>query len=330
MPKLTVLDDYQGVAHRFGQWSTLPAGVEVEVLREHLDDETALAARLQDSFAVMCIRERTPFPRTLLERLPAMRLLCNTGMANAAIDLEAATELGVLVCGTGSGSGRSTPELTWGLILALTRSIALEDAEVRRGRWQTSIGPELHGKTLGLLGLGRIGSQMAVVGRAFGMEPIAWSANLTAERCAEFGATLVDKDALFARSDIVSIHVRLSQRTRGLVAARELALMKPTAYLINTSRGPIVEEAALVDALGRGGIAGAALDTFDTEPLPLEHPLRTLPNTVVTPHIGYVSIEAYEAFYRETVENVLAYLSGDSSRVMNPDVLEGARLRPRP
>ena len=330
MPRLTVLDDYQGVAHRFGQWSVLPPDVEVEVLHEHLDDQAALAARLRDSFAVMCIRERTPFPRTLLERLPELRLLCNTGMANAAIDLEAATELGVLVCGTSSSSGRSTPELTWGLILALTRSIAVEDGEVRRGRWQTSIGPELQGKTLGLLGLGRIGSQMAVVGRAFAMEPIAWSSNLTAERCAEFGAALVDKETLFSQSDIVSIHVRLSQRTRGLVAAPELALMKPTAYLVNTSRGPIVDEAALVDALRRGAIAGAALDTFDTEPLPLEHPLRTLPNTVVTPHIGYVSIEAYEAFYRETAENILAYFSGDPRRVMNPDVLEGTQLRPRP
>ena len=328
MPKVSVLDDYQGVAYRFGRWDLLPPDVEIEVLTEHLGDETMLASRLQDSFAIMCIRERTPFTRTLLERLPNLSLLCNTGMANAAIDLETATALGVVVSGTSSGSGHSTPELTWGLILSLLRSISVEDAATRKGSWQTSIGPELQGKTLGLLGLGRVGSQMAAIGQAFGMNTMAWSANLTKERSAEFGVTLVDLDTLCAQSDILSIHVRLSERTTGLIGSRELGMMKPTAYLINTSRGPIVNETALLNALHQNAIAGAGLDTFDTEPLPQDHPLRSMPNTVVTPHIGYVSVEAYEAFYTETVENILGYLSGKPTRVMNPAVLDGRRFRP--
>ena len=330
MPRLTVLDDYQRVANRFGDWKALPRGVDVEVLTEHLTDEDALAARLQDSFAVMCIRERTPLQRSLLERLPRLSLICNTGMVNAAIDVQAATDLGILMCGTDSYHSRSTPELTWGLIIALTRHIAVEDQAVRQGRWQTAIGPELQGLTLGLLGLGRIGTQMATVAHVFGMKVIAWSQNLTPQRCAEAGVGYVDKDGLMAQADIVSIHLRLSDRTRGLVAARELALMKPTAYLVNTSRGPIVDEGALVDALRRKAIAGAALDTFDTEPLPLDHPLRAMPNTVVTPHIGYVSIPGYESYYRDTVENINAYFAGKPLRVINPEVLESPALRPRP
>jgi phosphoglycerate dehydrogenase-like enzyme len=251
-------------------------------------------------------------------------------MANAAIDLGAATELGVLVCGTESWASRSTPELAWGLILALTRHIVREDGATRRGEWQLSIGPELQGLTLGLLGLGRIGGQMALLGRAFQMRVIAWSQNLTEGRCAELGVTHVEKDALFSQADIVSIHLRLSQRTRGLVGARELALMKPTSYLINTSRGPIVDEAALISALRRQAIGGAGLDVFDQEPLPLDHPLRTLPNTVITPHIGYVSTQAYEAHYRDTVENITAYLAGRHVRAMNPEVLASPALRQRP
>ena len=330
MPRLTVLDDYQRVANRFGDWNALPPTIDVHVLTEHLVSEDDLAAQLESSFAVMCIRERTPFPRSLLERLPELRLICNTGMVNASIDVAAATELGILMCGTDSYSSRSTPELTWGIILALMRHIAAEDQATRLGRWQTTIGPELQGKTLGLLGLGRIGRQMASIAHAFRMDVVAWSQNLTPERCAESGAAYVDKDTLFARADVVSIHLRLSPRTRGLVGARELALMKPTAYLVNTSRGPIVDEAALIDALRRRLITGAGLDVFDIEPLPLDHPLRSMSNTVITPHIGYVSEQGYESYYRDTVENVNAYLSGTPTRVINPEVLESAVLRPKP
>jgi phosphoglycerate dehydrogenase-like enzyme len=314
--RVAILDDYQGVALQMADWGTLPTGTELQVFRQHLADEVAVAERLADVEVVVAMRERTPFPRRLLERLPKLRLLVTTGMRNASIDLAAATERGIVVCGTG-GVGGATAELTWGLILALLRQIPREDAATRGGAWQVSVGVGLHDKTLGVLGLGNLGSRVATVGRAFGMRVVAWSQNLTAARAAEVGATLVGKDELLAQADILSIHLVLSERTRGLIGARELGLMKPTAYLVNTSRGPIVDEAALIDALRRGAIAGAALDVFDVEPLPADHPLRSLPNTVVTPHLGYVTAETYRVFFGDAVEDIRSFLAGTPVRVLS-------------
>jgi phosphoglycerate dehydrogenase-like enzyme len=263
------------------------------------------------------MRERTPFPGALLARLPRLRLLVTAGMRNAAIDLPAAAARGVLVCGT-AGLPYPTAELAWGLILSLVRRIPTEDRATRAGRWQESVGLGLNGKTLGVLGLGGLGSRVARIGHAFEMRVLAWSQNLTAERAAEVGATLVGRDELLARSDVVTIHLVLSERTRGLLGARELALLKPSAYLVNTSRGPIVDEAALVRALRDGTIAGAGLDVFDEEPLPLDHPLRRLPNTVITPHLGYVTEETYRIFYGQALEDIQAYLGGEPIRVLRP------------
>jgi phosphoglycerate dehydrogenase-like enzyme len=249
--------------------------------------------------------------------LPNLRLLVTTGMRNAAIDLKAASDLGVLVCGTAGGPESPPAELTWGLILALVRHIPREDAETRAGRWGTALGMSLANRVLGVLGLGRLGAMVARVGGAFGMNVIAWSQNMTAEKAAQCGATLVTRDALFRQSDIVTIHVQLSERTRGLVGARELGLMKPTAYLVNTARGPIVDEPALVRALQTRAIAGAGLDVFDEEPLPPEHPFKRLDNTLLMPHAGYVTEEQYRVRYRDTVENVAAYLKGAPLRILN-------------
>jgi len=262
------------------------------------------------------MRERTAFTRSLLERLPMLRLLITAGMRNASIDMKAAAERGVLVCGT-AGLPYPTAELAWGLILGLMRRIPAEDRATREGRWQVSLGLGLNGKTLGVLGLGTLGSRVAKVGRAFEMEVLAWSQNLTRARAEEVGATLVAKDELLARSDIVSIHLVLSERTRGLLGARELGLMKRSAYLVNTSRGPIVDEAALIDALRNGIIAGAGLDVFDPEPLPADHPFRSLPNIVVTPHLGYVTEETYRVFYGHALEDVQAFLRGAPVRVLS-------------
>jgi phosphoglycerate dehydrogenase-like enzyme len=315
--RVAVLDDYQDVARRMTDWGALPPGTEVQVFRDHLAEEDDVARRLRDFEVVVAMRERTPFPGSLLARLPALRLLVTTGMRNASIDLGAAAERGVVVCGTGGGGG-STAELTWGLILALLRQIPREDAATRAGRWQVSLGVDLEGKTLGVLGLGRLGSRVAAVGRAFGMEVIAWSQNLTAERAAANGVTLVSKEDLLRRSDVLTIHLVLSDRTRGLLGAPELALLRPTAYLINTSRGPIVDEGALVDALRRGAIAGAGLDVYDREPLPPGHPLLSLANTVLTPHLGYVTQETYRVFFGDAVEDVRAFLAGTPVRVLTP------------
>jgi len=325
MTHIAVLDDYQGVALQMADWSVLPSDCQVQVFRDHLSDRDALVERLRAFEIVTCMRERTPFPRDLLERLPGLRLLVTTGMRNAAIDLEAATNLGILVCGTAGGPDSPPAELTWGLILALVRHIPREDADVRRGHWGTTLGMSLEGKVLGVLGLGRLGGKVATVGVAFGMPVIAWSQNMTAERAAQYGATLVTKDELFARSDIVTIHVQLSARTRCLVGARELGLMKPTAYLINTARGPIVDEVALVQALQAHTIAGAGLDVFDQEPLPPGHPFLALDNTLLVPHIGYVTEAQYQVRYKETVENVAAYLRGEPLRVLNPQALAAAQ-----
>ncbi len=315
MARVALLDDYQGVALGMADWKSLPRGTDVVAFPDHLDDESDLAARLADFDIVMAMRERTPFTRALLGRLPKLKLLITAGMRNASIDMKAAAERGVIVCGT-AGLPYPTAELAWGLILALMRRIPAEDRAVRDGRWQTTVGLGLNGKTLGVLGLGTLGSRAARVGGAFEMQVLAWSANLTAERAAEVGATLVSKDELLARSDIVSIHLVLGERTRGLIGARELGLMKRTAYLVNTSRGPIVDEAALVRALRDGTIAGAGLDVFDTEPLPKDHPFRSLPNTVITPHLGYVTEETYRIFYGQAVEDIQAFLRGEPARVL--------------
>lgn len=315
--RVALLDDYQGVALSMADWKSLPTGTEVVVFKDHLADEAALAARLADFDIIMALRERTPFPRSLLERLPKLKLLITAGMRNASIDMKAAAERGVLVSGT-AGLPYPTAELAWGLILSLARRIPAEDRATREGRWQTSVGLGLNGKTLGVLGLGTLGSRTARVGRAFEMEVLAWSQNLTAERAALVGATLVPKDELLARSDFVSIHLVLGERTRGLIGARELRLMKRSAYLVNTSRGPIVDEAALIRALQDGTIAGAGLDVFDEEPLPPDHPFRRLPNTAITPHLGYVTEETYRVFYGQALEDVTAYLGGTPLRVLRP------------
>lgn len=316
MTRVAVLDDYQDVALQMADWHALPDDVEVQVFRDHLKDTNAVAERLHSFDIVVAMRERTPFNRALLEQLPNLRLLITTGRRNASIDTQAATDCGVTVCGT-EGLGYPTAELTWGLILGLARQIPREDQATRQGQWQVSLGVGLNGKTLGLIGLGRLGSQVATIGKAFQMRLLAWSQNLTAERAAEYGATRVGKDELLAQSDVVSIHLILSDRTRGLLGARDLALMKPGAYLINTSRGPIVDEAALIRALQQKTIAGAGLDVFDDEPLPLDHPFRRLGNIVITPHVGYVTNEGYRVFYGHAVEDIQAFLSGAPVRVIS-------------
>ena len=316
MPRVAVLDDYQNVAREMAAWDSLPSNVSVDFFKDHLSAEDDLSQRLEPYEIVVAMRERTPFQRSLFSRLPNLRLLVTTGMRNASIDMAAASENGVVVSGT-DGLPYPTAELTWALILALARKVPTEDAATRAGEWQATVGEGLQGKTLGVIGLGRLGSQVARIGGAFGMNLVAWSQNLTAERAGEFGARLVAKDELLTESDFVTIHLVLSDRTRGLLGERELSLMKESAYLVNTSRGPIVDESALIAALESGTIAGAGLDVFDVEPLPLEHKLRTLPNTVLTPHLGYVTVETYRIFYRDAVENVAAYLSGNPARVIS-------------
>jgi len=315
--RVALLDDYQGVALGMADWKSLPTGTEVVVFKDHLADEDAVAARLADFDIIMALRERTPFPRSLLDRLPKLKLLITAGMRNASIDMKAAADRGVLVCGT-AGLPYPTAELAWGLILSLARRIPTEDRATREGRWQTTLGLGLNGKTLGVLGLGTLGSRVARVGRALEMKVLAWSQNLTAERAAAEDVMLVAKDDLLARSDFVSIHLVLGERTRGLIGARELGLMKRSAYLVNTSRGPIVDEASLIRALQDGTIAGAGLDVFDEEPLPLEHPFRRLPNTAITPHLGYVTEETYRVFYGQALEDIKAYLGGTPLRVLRP------------
>ncbi|MEZ4554232.1 MAG: D-2-hydroxyacid dehydrogenase family protein [Dehalococcoidia bacterium] len=313
--RIALLDDYQDVALSVADWAALGAGYEVVAFHDHFADADRLVERLQDFEVVMAMRERTAFPRPVLERLPKLRLLVTAGMRNAAIDVAAANELGITVSGTG-GRGYATAELTWGLILALARRIPQEDAAVRQGRWQTTVGLELRRKVLGLVGLGNLGTQVAKVGLAFGMEVIAWSPNLTEERAAERGVSRVERDELFARSDIVSVHLVLGDRTRGLIGERELGLMKPSASFVNTSRGPIVDEVALVEALRERRIAGAALDVFDIEPLPAGHPLRSLDNVLLTPHIGYVTTDTYELWYHEAIEDIQAFAAGTPVRVI--------------
>ncbi|MGO4285922.1 D-2-hydroxyacid dehydrogenase family protein [Bosea sp. TAB14] len=311
--KIAILDDYQDAALTLADWSRLSNLAEIAVFTDTIADPEALTGRLAP-FDILCVmRERTPLPRAILERLPRLRLIASTGARNASIDLEAAAELGIEVRNTGYFAS-PTVELTWALILARVRNIVDEAISMRVGGWQRSVGFGLKGKTLGLLGLGNVGSEVARIGQAFGMKVIAWSENLTSEKAGEVGVERVEKHDLFARSDILTIHLVLSRRTRGLVDARMFALMRPEAYLINTSRGPIVDERALVKALDDKRIAGAAVDVFDVEPLPAGHIFRRQPGLLATPHIGYVTAELYRTFYGDAVrliENFLAELPPD-------------------
>jgi phosphoglycerate dehydrogenase-like enzyme len=313
--RVALLDDYQQVALSMADWGALGPDYDIQAFAEHISDEDALVERLQDFEVVMAMRERTALPRVVLGRLPKLRLIVTAGMGNRVIDMEAAAELGITVCGTQT-HGRATAELTWGLILALLRHIPREHVAILEGRWQTTVGVALEESTLGVVGLGNLGGAVARVGLAFGMEVIAWSENLTPERAAEVGATRVSKEELLARADVVTIHQVLSRRTRGLIGAAELALMKPTAYLVNTSRGPIVDEMALAEALRSKQIAGAGLDVFDVEPLPADHPFRDLDNIVMTPHVGYVTRDTYALWYGDVVEDIQAFVAGTPVRVI--------------
>jgi phosphoglycerate dehydrogenase-like enzyme len=313
--RIAVLDDYQNVALSMADWSGLDKRAAITVFNDHMADPDAVVARLQ-SFDIVCVmRERTPMTRALIGRLPRLRLIASTALRNASIDLEAAAERGVEVMHTGYSS-TPTIELTWALILASARYLVAENASLRAGGWQRFVGDDLAGRTLGVLGLGNVGGAVAQIGNAFGMKVIAWSQNLTIDRAAEVGATLVSRDEVFREADVVTIHLVLSGRTRGLVGAAELALMKPTSRLINTSRGPIVVEADLIAALKDKIIAGAAIDVFDQEPLPLDHPFRALPNLLATPHIGYVSRGLYARFYQDTVTNICRWLDGQAAEAI--------------
>ncbi len=315
--RLAILDDYQDVAHGFADWSSLEtAGVTVTTYREPFTSQDALVSALAGVTIIIAMRERTAFPREVLEKLPALQLLVTTGMANASIDVEAAGELGMTVCGT-PGSPTAAPELTWALLLALARNISAEDASVRAGAWQSTVGFELAGKTLGVVGLGKIGRRVAGYGQAFGMDVLAWSPNLTDEAAAETGARKVSKEELFRDSDVATLHLRLSPRSEGIVGEPELRLLGPDGVLVNTARGPLVDQDALVRALSDGWIAGAALDVFDHEPLPAGHPLLSAPNTVLSPHLGYVTRESYRQFYGGALEDVKAWLAGSPVRVIS-------------
>jgi len=313
--KLAILDDYQRVALDLADWSSLPGEVEITVFDDNLADLDAVARRLEPFEIIAAMRERTPFPRALFEKLPNLKLLVTTGMRNGSFDMAAAAEHGVTVCGTG-GVGAATEEMIWALIQAVVRQIPQEDRAARAGKWQTTVGWNLAGRTLGLVGLGRLGGRTAEIANFFNMRVIAWSENLTLERARERGAELVSKAELFEQSDIVSIHLILSKRTRGLIGAADLGRMKPDAYFVNTSRGPIVDEGALLDVLRQGRIGGAALDVFDQEPLPTDHPFLSLENTIISPHMAYVTEENLVLFHQETVEDIAAWLNGQPLRVI--------------
>lgn len=315
--RLAILDDYQGVAHGFADWSSLEKdGVSTSVFRDPFQNGDALASALADFQIVIAMRERTPFPRSVLEKLPALKLLVTTGMANASIDVAAASDLGITVCGT-PGSPAAAPELTWALLLAAARNLPGEENSLRAGTWQSSVGFELAGKTLGIVGLGKIGRRIATYGQAFGMEVLAWSQNLTDEAAEESGVRRVSKEELFRNADVATLHLRLSPRSEGIVRERELRLLGPEGILVNTARGPLVDQDALVRALAEGWIRGAALDVFDHEPVPAGHPLLTAPNTVLSPHLGYVTAESYRQFYGGAFEDVKAWLAGSPVRTIN-------------
>ncbi len=314
--RCAILDDYQNVALQVADWSPVAGDLDIKVFNDSIDGSEKVIEALK-GFSVVCLmRERTPFPRQVIEAVPDLKLIVTSGMRNAAIDLEAASARNIVVCGTDS-PGNPTAELAFGLMLELARRIGFENARLKAGaRWQSTLGIELNGKTLGVIGLGKLGSRVAAIGKAFGMKVIAWSQNLTEEKCREAGVALATKEELLRKADFVTVHLQLSERTRGLFGAAELALMKSTAYLINTSRGPIVDETALVAALRAGRIAGAGIDVFDIEPLPLDHPLRSLENAVLTPHLGYVTAENYRRFYGQMVEDIRAWLDGKPVRAL--------------
>ena len=313
--QIAVIDDWQNVASGVVDWSVLESVGQVHFLHDYPADTATMVERLQ-GFEVICVmRERSTFDKALLQGLPNLKLLVTGGMRNAAIDLPAATALGIQVCGTDSYK-QAAPELTWALIMASTRNLLAEANSLRAGGWQLGLGGDLHGKTLGILGLGSIGQKVAAFGQAFGMRVIAWSQNLTPERAAAAGVTWVSKQQLFEQADIVSIHLVLSERSRGLVDAQALAWMKPSARLVNTARGPIVDEQALVQALQSGQLAGAALDVYSQEPLPADHPFRQLPNVLATPHVGYVSEQNYRQFYAQMIEDIQAWSRGAPVRVL--------------
>jgi phosphoglycerate dehydrogenase-like enzyme len=311
--RVAILDDYQNVALTSADWSPVSARAEITVFNDHIAATDELVARLAPFDVVMVMRERTPLPRSIIERLPRLRMIASTGAFNASIDMDAAAEAGIHVTGT-SGSVASTVELTWALILGAARHLVDERQAVADGRWQTTVGRELDRRVLGVLGLGRIGGRVARIGAAFGMDVVAWSTNLTADAAQQAGARYLPRDEFFATADVISIHLKLSERSTGLVGVAELAAMKSNALLVNTSRGPIVDEAALVDALRSESIAGAALDVFDTEPLPADHPLRTLPNVLATPHIGYVADRPYRLFFRDAAAAIAEWLDGSATR----------------
>ncbi|QQN25153.1 D-2-hydroxyacid dehydrogenase family protein [Pseudomonas syringae group genomosp. 3] len=312
--KIAVLDDWQNVASGVVDWSALDSVGEISFLHDYPADTATMVQRLQ-GFDVLCVmRERTLFDDALLSQLPNLRLLVTGGMRNAAIDTAAAERQGIVVCGTESYKN-AAPELTWALIMGITRNLVAEANSLRAGNWQVGLGSDLHGKTLGILGLGSIGKWIARYGQAFGMNVIAWSQNLTAEAAAESGVTYVSKQQLFEQADVLSVHLVLSDRSRGLVDAQALGWMKPSAYLINSSRGPIIDQAALIKVLQQRHIAGAALDVFDIEPLPADHPFRTLDNVLATPHIGYVTENNYRTFYGQMIEAIQAWHAGSPIRV---------------
>jgi phosphoglycerate dehydrogenase-like enzyme len=311
--KIGILDDYQDVALSLADWSSLDA--DVEVFTAPFVDADEVVMKLADFDVLVAMRERTRFPAEVLSHLRSLKLLVSTGTANPAIDVAAAQELGVVVSGTGYFS-YPTAELTWALILAAARKLPQQVQSMRTGGWQLGLGTSVQGLTLGVLGLGNVGEQVAAIAHAFGTRVIAWSEHLTAERAAEHDVTAVSREQLFAEADVLSIHVALSERSRGMVGASELAMMKPTSILVNTSRGPIVEEGALVDALRRHAISCAAVDVYDKEPLPADHPLRSLDNAILTPHIGYVSQQLYSVFYRDAVEDIAAFIAGSPIRII--------------
>ncbi len=316
--RIAVMDDYLKVVDRLADWSEVRARAELEIFDRHLGTEDQVAAALADFDIVVAQRERTQIPGTLLERLPKLKLLVTTAMRNRAIDLEAARQCGIVVCGT-PVHPYPPSELTWALILALVTRIKHHDATVRAGKWLSGLHGALHGKTLGILGLGVLGKQVAEVAISFGMNIVAWSRNLTDEEAQEFGAKRVDFDDLLKSSDIVSVHLFLGPEMKGLIGAREFDLMKPNAYLVNTARGPIVDEAAMIDALTNGKIAGAGLDVYDEEPLPVDHPLRSLANTVLVPHAAGLTEDGLSVMYEGAVEDILAFLDGSPIRVLNAD-----------
>ncbi|WP_253209510.1 D-2-hydroxyacid dehydrogenase family protein [Streptomyces niphimycinicus] len=316
--RVAILDDYQGVARRYADWSTLPDGARLTAFTEALGGPEDVIAALEPFDVVVAMRERTAFPAEVIDRLPRLRLLVTTGPANAAIDVAAARQRGIVVSGTRGAGLIPTAELTWGLIHALARSLPAADRDVRGGGWQRTVGRDLRGARLGVIGLGGVGTPVARVGLAFGMDVVAWSAHLDAEHARAVGVTPVDKRELLATSDVVTIHLKLSARTTGLLGPDDLALMRPDSLLVNTSRAPVVNEEALLAALHAGTIGGAGLDVHSTEPLPADSPWRTAPRTVLTPHLGYVTEGTYDVFYSDALEDILAYAAGHPIRVVAP------------